>query len=150
MTLREMMTKTTQSMLAVAFMALPTLPLSAQSRTCHTANDTSANVIKAVNAMMTPEAASLRSRFGVALVSSSQITLVTDANVCARAGQALDSLALAWAPTQQASPPNSDPLYVVQLGSDYAVVDPPNTKIEHYGLILYFSAAWVLRTMLTF
>jgi len=142
--------RTMQSILAVVLLTLASLPLQAQSRTCHAANDTSANVIKAVNAMMTPQAGSLRSQAGIPLVSSSEIVLVTDASICARAGQALDSLAYAWAPTQPASPANSDALYVIQLGSDYAVVDPPSAKLEHFGLILYFSGVWALRTMVTF
>lgn len=139
-----------QFFIAAAFVVGSAVEAAGQSKTCHGADGESAHVISAVNALMKPESASIRTRFGVPFASASQITLVTDSAVCARAGQALDSLARAWAPNQPQPPADSDPLYVVQLGSDFAVVDGTTAPTEHYKLVFYFSPLWEFRTMLTF
>ena len=139
-----------QLLLAALFVATQGVRAGAQSKTCHAADNESADVIRAVNALMKPESASLRTRFGVPFTSAAQIALASDPNICARAGQALDSLARAWAPSQPQPPANANPLYVIQIGSDFAVVDENGPPLEHYHLILYFSPLWGLRTMLTF
>jgi hypothetical protein len=137
-------------LVATLFVAASAVKATAQSNTCHAADGGSANVIRAVNALMKPELESLRTRFGVPFASASQIALITDPRICARAGQALDSLASAWAPSQPQPPENSNPLYVVQLGSYFAVVDHSGPSLEHYHLIFYFSPLWKFLTMATF
>ena len=122
----------------------------AQSNTCHTAGNKSAFVIMAVNALMKPESAQLRTRFGLSLVSRTQIVLVSDSATCARAGQALDSLVRAWTPNQPHPAANSNSLYVVQVGSYFAVVDENDRPPEQPPFMFYFSPLWEFRTMLSF
>jgi hypothetical protein len=136
-----------QLLLAGLFVAVHGVQVGAQSKTCHAADDESANVIRAVNALMKPESEPLRTRFGVPFVSPSQIALVTDSTICARAGQALDSLAGSWAPNQPQPPANSNPLYVVQVGSYFAVVDENGPPPDQSQFIFYFSPLWEFRTM---
>src|SRR6266404_6422169 len=102
-------------LLLAGLVAVHSVQVGAQSKTCHAADNESAKVIRAVNALMKPESASLRTRLALPFASPSQIVLVSDSTICAQAGQALDSLARAWAPSQPQPPANSNPLYVVQV-----------------------------------
>ena len=137
-------------LLLAGLVAVHSVQVGAQSKTCHAADNESAKVIRAVNALMKPESASLRTRLALPFASPSQIVLVSDSTICAQAGQALDSLARAWAPSQPQPPANSNPLYVVQVGSYFAVVDENGPPPNQSQFIFYFSPLWEFRTMFTF
>jgi hypothetical protein len=110
--------------------------------TCHT-NDADGDHFKRIlQQMMTPENAPLRTAVGVPQVDSTHITLVSDALVCARAGQAIDSLTTVWAPTTHGPHPSTASLYVFRVGSSYGVIylHPANTADG--DPILFFDAAW--------
>jgi hypothetical protein len=137
-------------LLLAGLFAVQGVQAGAQSKTCHAADSESAKVIRAVNALMKPESAALRTRFAVPFASPSQIVLVSDSTICAKAGEALDSLARNWAPSQPQPPANSNPLYVVQVGSYFAVVDENGPPPDQSQFIFYFSPLWEFRTMFTF
>lgn len=108
--------------------------------TCH-AYDTKGNHFRhVVQLMMTSESAALRSTLAIPLVDSSQIVLVSDNRICARAGQALDSLATVWAPTSHGAHPSSGALYVFNVGTSFGVVyvDPRNKRTP----VFFFNVAW--------
>jgi hypothetical protein len=140
-----------QLLLAGFFVVVHSVQAGAQSKkTCHAADNESANVVRAVNALMKTESAQLRARLGVPFVSPSQIALVSNSIVCARAGQSLDSIAGAWVPNQPQPPANSNPLYVMRVGSYFAVVDENGPPPDQSQFIFYFSPLWEFLTMLMF
>lgn len=110
--------------------------------TCHT-NDAHADHFKGIlQQMMTPASARLRTAVGVAQVDSTQISLVSDPVLCARAGQALDSLATVWAPTSHGPHPSTASLYVFRVGTSYGVIylHPSNTGDR--DPIMFFDTSW--------
>ena len=123
---------------------------SAQTATCRTADVTSGRLVGMVKGMMEPKDSALRRILGVPLVATSQVTLTTDAAVCARAGQALDSLGHALAPNEPPIPPFDDPLYVVKIGSSFAVVDTNALPHGHRYLVFYFGPLWEFKKIGTF
>jgi hypothetical protein len=137
-------------LLLASLVAIHGVHAGAQGKTCHAADNESASVIRAVNALMKRESASLRTRFALPFVLPSQIVLVGDSTICAQSGRALDSLARAWAPSQPQPAANSNPLYVVQVGSYFAVVDENGPPPEQSQFIFYFSPLWEFRTMFPF
>jgi hypothetical protein len=97
--------------------------------------------------MMSSEGATLRTKFGLSVVPANQITLVTDNQVCARAGAAADSVMTVWDPSD---PPvaTTNAIYVIQVGTAYAVVDlndpSPNPKSE-FSSVFIFGPLWDYR-----
>lgn len=110
--------------------------------TCHAANDTSARIITLINNLMDPSLSAGRASLGIPTVAPANVVLVTDTAACARAGQAVDSVLHVWNPTTQIpTPPN--PLYVIQVGTAYAVADydsPNPTNLSRW--LLVFGSAW--------
>jgi hypothetical protein len=126
-------------------------PALGQSRaTCHSADDFSGDLIAMVQSLMAPKANSVRVKLGVPLVSTSQVTLASDLAICLRAGQALDSIGRVMAPGQPDPPPSSNPLYVIQIGSSFAVLDRNIPIPEHYYYVFYFGPLWDFRRVATF
>lgn len=110
--------------------------------TCHT-NDTHADKFKYIlQQMMSPAGAQLRTNVGVPQADSSQVSLVSDPVLCARAGQALDSLGTVWAPTSHGPHPSTGSLYVFRVGTSYAVVllHPSNTGDG--DPMMFFDTSW--------
>lgn len=120
-------------------------PLSAQ-QTCHTADVNSTHFIETLVAMMDTAAGrtALRTTLNLPVVAASQITLVTDSAVCARAGQAADSVASVWDPTLTLSP-TTDPLYVIKVGTSYAVADLNNVDDGDGDFVFIFGPLWEYR-----
>lgn len=114
--------------------------------TCHAADEHSAAVIHQVNGMMDSAQAQARLDFGVPLVSPSEIALVADPAICARAGQAVDSLLHVWNPTATI-PAWQTPLYVFKIGTSYAALDRGTPNQPAYWVI-FFTAAWAFTTVL--
>jgi hypothetical protein len=123
---------------------------SAQSATCHVADDFSNHLVAMIQSLMVPRDSALRRILGVPLVSTSQVTLVTDSVVCAQAGQAVDSVGRLFAPNEPEPAASSDPLYVVQIGSSFGVLDKNGPIPQHYYHIMYFGPAWEYRSLATF
>jgi hypothetical protein len=110
--------------------------------TCHT-NDSHADHFKStLQEMMGQAYARLRTNVGVPQVDTSQVSLVSDPVLCARAGQALDSLGTMWAPTSHGPHPSTGSLYVFRVGTSYAVVllHPSNTGDG--DPIMFFDTSW--------
>lgn len=120
-------------------------PLSAQ-QTCHSADVNSTHFIQTLVAMMDTAAArtALRTKLQLPLVAASQITLVTDSTVCARAGQAADSVFKVWEPSQTLDP-TTDPLYVIKIGTSYAVADLNNVDDGESDFVFIFGPLWEYR-----
>lgn len=137
------MTKTRILWLAPLLLAFK--PLSAQ-QTCHRADVNSAHFIQTLVAMMDTAAAraALRTRLQLPVVTASQITLVTDSTVCARAGQAADSVARVWEPSMTLDP-TTDPLYVIKVGTSYAVIDLNNVDDGESDFVFIFGPLWEYR-----
>src|SRR5215216_5878708 len=94
----------------------------AAQTTCHAADAKGDNLRRSIQSMMTPQSGALRTTLAIPLVDSSQIVLVSDTLICARAGQVLDSLATVWAPTSHGPHPSTGALYVFNVGTSYAVI----------------------------
>jgi hypothetical protein len=110
--------------------------------TCHT-TDAHADHLKGIlQQMMTPAGAALRTAVGVAPIDSTQVSLVSDPVLCARAGQALDSLGTVWAPTSHGPHPSTGSLYVFRLGTSFGVNYPHPKNTGDGDPILFFDTNW--------
>jgi hypothetical protein len=119
---------------------LPSLCMA--QRTCHTQNGESQHFRRVFFAMMAADQGTFRTKYSLPLVDSTQITLVSDSTVCARAGQALDSLARVWEPTAP-GPASTAPLYVFKIGTmSYALVDAEYIDDDDFEAILFFGSDW--------
>jgi hypothetical protein len=118
--------------------------------TCHGADDFSGHLVAMVQGLMDPGHTALRTKLGAPLVSPSEVTLATDPSICQRAGQALDSIGRVFAPGQPDPPASSNPLYVVQIGSSFAVLDRNVPVPQHYYYVFYFGPLWEFRRVATF
>src|SRR3990170_8491161 len=116
-------------------------PLGAQN-TCQPADEKSAHIIGALKQFMHPDNGAARDKVHLPVVPMGEIVLVTDASVCARAGQAGDSIVRVWIPT--APPPSNTtaPLYVVKVGTHYVVADWNAPSQHHYRPALIFGPLW--------
>jgi hypothetical protein len=115
-------------------------------QTCHRADVNSTHFIETLVAMMDTAAArtTLRTTLNLPVVAASQITLVTDSAVCARAGQAADSVAKVWEPSMTFDP-ITDPLYVIKIGTSYAVADLNNVGDGEKDFVFIFGPLWEYR-----
>lgn len=133
-----------------AALALMAPQLIAQN-TCHIADSHSEFFIKQLQSMMGagPGAMQLRTRFNLPLVPVSEIVLVSDSTICARAGAAADSMMTIWDPTDSAVTTTAS-IYVVQIGTSYAMADlnaPPEYQEDLVSLWI-FGPLWEYRGML--
>jgi hypothetical protein len=113
-------------------------------QTCHGPDVNSAHFIQALNAMMDTSQSAFRAKLQMPLVTSSAIALVTDAAVCARAGLAADSIFKVWEPTATLDP-TTDPIYVIRIGTSYAVADLNNTGDSDFDFVFIFGPLWEYR-----
>jgi hypothetical protein len=111
----------------------------AQTR-CRAADTNSAHFLRIINMMMSPEHSASRTGHSLPLVTSAQITLVTDSTLCSTAGQAMDSVSHARDGVTR--PPSTIPLYVFQIGTSYAVVDLLSPNDNDADFIYFFGASW--------
>jgi hypothetical protein len=129
--------------LFVVLCAFGLLPARAHAQTtCHPNDNWADHFRGALTAMMTPQGASLRTKFALPLVDSSQVSLVSDPVICARAGQALDSLGTAWAPTTHGPHPSTGVLYVFRVGTSYAVIFQNSGSDLDGDSIYFFGSSW--------
>jgi hypothetical protein len=123
------------------FLALMSARASGQT-TCHASDSEGDHFKRIIKAMMTPQNAPLRASLGVPQVDSTQISLISDAVVCARAGQALDSLGTVWAPTSHGPHPSIATLYVFRVGTSYAAIYLDPTSTADGDFIYFFGSSW--------
>lgn len=121
----------------------------AAQATCHAPDDESARVIYQISGMMdtAQRMTQIRSDFGIPLVSLSEIVLVSDSAVCARAGQALDSLLHVWNPNATIPAVWPEPLYVFKIGSSFAAMDRSTPNQPAYWVI-FLSPLWAYKAVL--
>jgi len=115
--------------------------LTAQT-TCRAADSESQHFIRVIQAMMTPGSEAHRADRGLPLVSPSQVVLETDPVVCARAGQALAALGRTWDPNAPVLPPSTIALYVIRVGTSYAVIGLESPNDNDADFFFYFGPAW--------
>src|SRR5258707_567263 len=116
------------------------VPLSAQS--CRPADTRSGRMISTLDRLMTGSTKDNLTRISLRLpsVAPSQVVIIADSAVCARALQVLDSVVHVTNPSAPANiPPRA--LYVIGIGSFIAVSDP-NDRIDGLMVINFFDAAW--------
>jgi hypothetical protein len=94
--------------------------------------------------MMDTSQSAFRAKLQMPLVSSSAITLVTDATVCAQAGLAADSIFKVWEPTATLGP-TTDPIYVIKIGTSYAVADLNSPDTSDGDWVFIFGPLWEYR-----
>ncbi len=119
--------------------ALTSSDLNGQT-TCRAADEDSDHFLRVLKASNNNPV--LRARFSLPLVTPTQITLVSDPVVCARAGEAMIALARTWVPTAPDGPPPTTPLYVFRVGTSYAVVNLDSGNTADADFIFYFSPTW--------
>jgi len=122
---------------------LASSPASAQN-TCQVADLNSAHFLQGLNAMMDSSQSAFRTKLQMPLVSSSAITLVSDSSICARAGIATDSIVKVFVPAASI-PPSTAPLYVMRIGTSFAVVDLNSPSSDHFDWVFIFGPLWEYR-----
>ena len=105
-------------------------PAGAQT-TCMSANGTTAHVIDRLvrlNTLDSTFAVAFRTRGNLPKVQAADVQLVADAAICTQAVAAFDSVYVAERretdPTFQPFASSTRPIYVVRVGTNYAVFDP--------------------------
>lgn len=139
-----------KTMLGLLFCLGMTAPITASSQTtaCKQANDTSTRIISAVKSIMT-QTNKVRLRANLPLTPLSDISLITDENVCIQARDAYN----AYTYSSNPSPPNPLPafqFYVLRVGTYFATFDPDDRAGE-WHIIDFFDSTWHhVGTMLPF
>ena len=113
-------------------------------QTCHRADVNSAHFIQVMQIMMDSSQRAFRAKLKMPLVKSSAIVLVSDPRICARAGFAADSMFKIWEPTAKLGPTH-DPLYVIKIGTSFAVADLNSPSDSDGDLIWIFGPLWEYR-----
>lgn len=113
-------------------------------QTCHGPDVNSAHFIGGIKAMMDTSRSAIRARLQIPLVSPSAISLVTDPAVCAQAGFAADSIFKVWEPTQTLDPTTA-PIYVIKIGTSFAVADLNNPDDSDFDFVFIFGPLWEYR-----
>lgn len=115
---------------------------------CHSPHRQSAVLLADFRAMMSPAGAGVRAKLSLPVVPASEIVLVADSATCARAIQAADSMMTVWNPADPPGP-TTYPIYVLRIGTSYAVVDlSDNSSSSEYASVFFFGPGWVFRRML--
>lgn len=121
------------------------------AQSCIAANDTSTEMIRRINGIMSGSTQDEKGRIALGLprVTPSEVVLVTDSTVCARGLQVLDSLVKASNPRAPAVMPPRN-VYVIRVGTYTAVAD--RTKLSHGGYmsINFFDPNWSFLRVLLF
>jgi hypothetical protein len=98
-------------------------------------------MIATIKKLMGPDS-SYRKSLGLTATTDSAIVLVSDSTLCARAGQAMDSVSLADDPSQ-ALPPWTHPIYLLKIGPAYGVRSSID-QTGHYNFVFFFDSLWQL------
>jgi hypothetical protein len=116
---------------------LVALPMGARAQTCRSADEMGQSLVSDLKKLVSTtdqRVISARDSFyRVPAVPVSGIVLVTSDSICAAAAQALNSLY---------SETKSRTVYVVSLGSSWAVMDPADDPTGRYLTVLVFDQAW--------
>ena len=109
--------------------------------TCRRSYDASAHFLGTIRGTVARD--DLRTTFHLPAVNPAEVHLISDPQLCADAGRALNSLALTSAPKNASSTEFSyGPLLVFQIGSAYAVVYPYSSNDSDCDTILFFTSGW--------
>jgi hypothetical protein len=130
-------------MLCLSLMLASSRSASAQN-TCHRADVTSAHFIETLNMMMDTSQTAFRAKLQMPLVTSSAIVLVSDSATCARAGLAGDSIVKVFVPNAVYAPTTA-PLYVIKIGTSFAVADLNQTDQSDFDWVFIFGPLWEYR-----
>ena len=112
--------------------------------TCHTADSHSDHFINALTKLMAAEQASFRTTLQLPQVAPSQIVLASDSLTCAQAGAAVDSMLVIWEPAQSPTP-SSAAIYVIRIGTSYAVADLNSPPGDGPDPLFIFGPLWEYR-----
>jgi hypothetical protein len=114
----------------------------AVGQSCRPADARSDRMIETLNRLMngSKKDSLTRASLMLPIVTPSQIVLITDSTVCARAIQVLDSIIHVTNPVAPANIPPR-PLYVISIGSFIAISDP-NDQSDGRMAIDFFDATW--------
>ena len=115
-----------------------------QGPPCHRADAVSDALIAGIKDLVGRDP-SRRKALKLAPAADSTISLVVDARVCARAGQAVDSVALDDDPTQVFGPP-TDPIYVFRIGAAHGVRLSGGPG-SHFDVVMFFGPSWEYLSM---
>lgn len=123
----------------------------ANAQSCIAANDTSAEMIRRINGIMsgTVQDEKARSALQLPLVTPAQVFLVTDSVTCTRGLQALDSVVKASNPSAPAVMPSRS-VYVIKVGNYTAVADRLVHTKGGYLSINFFDPNWAFLRVLLF
>ena len=110
-----------------------------QSPPCHRADQVSDALIAEIKKLMGKDS-SRRKALRLALAADSTIAVVADSRVCARAGQAVDSVALDEDPTQVLKPA-VNPIYVFRIGASHGVRFSGGAD-SHFNFVMFFGPSW--------
>lgn len=132
-------------MRSIYFAAIVALAVSgdkAVGQACRPADARSDRMISTLDRLMNGNKKDTLTRISLLLpiVPPSQIVVVTDSAVCARAIQVLDSIIHITNPDAPANIPPR-PLYVINIGSFIAISDP-NDQSDGHMAIDFFDATW--------
>jgi len=105
-------------LMATSFTLVPSAH--AQSASCQPADSISSSMVLRIRSLMTPTHI-LRLKLKLPLVSAASVSEVSNEATCTRVREALDSLIVS---TNSEYTPAPRPLYVVQLGTYFAALDP--------------------------
>ena len=122
-----------------AFVGLtPSVSKTQTNLKCRAANEHSANMISEITRYVTAtDARTIFNRDSVMhlpVVSSSQISLVTDERICAKAVQAYIGLPTPYTPPS---------LYVIKLGTKGYVTHDPDRKVGEFSVVFVFNTKFV-------
>ncbi len=129
------------TMVGILSIVAPTT--NAQS-TCAAADNNSVHFIYSLGKMMGVNDGATRARLQLPVVAPSQITLVSDSPTCARAGFAADSIVTVWVPGSTPIPTTA-PLYVIKIGTSYAVADLNSPSTSEFDWVFIFGPLWEYR-----
>jgi hypothetical protein len=85
-------------------------------------------------------------RLSIPVVPPSDVSLVTDPAICARAYAAIDTLTATWAPVSPAESAPDPGIYLIKVGDWHAIV--PLEQQEHYTSVFIFGPRWDFRFIL--
>lgn len=110
---------------------------------CHGPDWTSEVLVNGFKSINSSADSVSRKKLSLPIVPPSEIAIVTDPKVCARAVEAADSVVAKWNPSA-ISPGGAYKIYVIRIGTSHAIVDltPPTS---HYAAVLVFGPRWEYR-----
>jgi hypothetical protein len=130
---------------ALSFCLFCLLPVTLKAQnTCHCPDVNSDHFIYSLNKMMAAEQTAFRAKLSMPLVTSAEIYLVSDSTTCALAGAAADSMVKVWLPNETVSV-SSTSLYVIKIGTSYAVADLNSPRTSEFAHVLIFGPRWEYR-----